>query len=105
LGGQSERERWPLPRQLGSCLSASVLGWPWDTYLARMAFSLRIRWLWRMHTDLLQPWRDLDMHFSSVKRVVFDTSTSMVVGTGRPPSSGRQMVGSTNGWMARPSGR
>jgi hypothetical protein len=50
--------------------------------LARTAISLRMRWLWRMRTDPLRPWRGLDMHFSSVEREVFDISTRMVVGDG-----------------------
>lgn len=50
--------------------------------LARTAISLRTRWIWRMRTDPLRPWRGLDMHFSKAELEVFDASTKMVVGDG-----------------------
>jgi hypothetical protein len=50
--------------------------------LARTAISLRVRWLWRMRTDPLRPWRGLDMHLSREERAIFDISTFMVLGDG-----------------------
>jgi hypothetical protein len=50
--------------------------------LGRTAISLRVRWLWKMRTDPLRPWRGLDMHFSRVERQIFDASTFMVLGDG-----------------------
>jgi hypothetical protein len=50
--------------------------------LARIAISLKVRWIWRMHTDPMRPWRGLDLQFSKVERDVFAASTSMVVGNG-----------------------
>ncbi|XP_071676990.1 uncharacterized protein [Lolium perenne] len=50
--------------------------------LARTAISLRVRWIWRLHTDHLRPWRGLDMHFSKTELDVFAASTYMVVGNG-----------------------
>jgi hypothetical protein len=50
--------------------------------LARTATSLRVRWLWRMRTDPLRPWRGLDMQFSKAELDIFAASTSMVVGNG-----------------------
>ncbi|XP_051219522.1 uncharacterized protein [Lolium perenne] len=50
--------------------------------LARMATSLRVRWLLRMRTDPPRPWRGLDMQFSKAELDIFAASTSMVVGNG-----------------------
>jgi hypothetical protein len=50
--------------------------------LARTAISLKVRWIWRMHTDPMRPWRGLDLQFSKVERDVFAAYTSMVVGNG-----------------------
>jgi hypothetical protein len=50
--------------------------------LERTAISLRVRWIWRMRTDPLRPWRGLDMHFSKTELDVFAASTYMVVGDG-----------------------
>jgi hypothetical protein len=50
--------------------------------LARIAISLKVRWIWRMHTDPMRPWRGLDLQFSKVERDVFAAYTSMVVGNG-----------------------
>ncbi|KAK1627407.1 hypothetical protein QYE76_001722 [Lolium multiflorum] len=50
--------------------------------LARMAISLRVRWLWRMHTDPQRPWRGLDMQFSKAELDIFAASTSMTLGNG-----------------------
>jgi hypothetical protein len=50
--------------------------------LARMAVSLRVRWLWRMRTDPDMPWHGLDMQFSTDERSVFAASTRMVLGSG-----------------------
>jgi hypothetical protein len=51
--------------------------------LARMATSLRVRWLWRLRTDPMRPWRGLDMQFSKAELDIFAASTSMVVGNGQ----------------------
>jgi hypothetical protein len=61
--------------------------------LGHMTISLRVRWLWKMRTDPLQPWRGLDMHFSMVERHIFDASTYMVLGNDPLPYFGR-----TGGW-------
>jgi len=50
--------------------------------LARTATSLRTRWIWRMRTDQLRPWRGLDLRFSDKELQVFDASTTMRVGDG-----------------------
>ncbi|KAK1643266.1 hypothetical protein QYE76_061071 [Lolium multiflorum] len=50
--------------------------------LARTATSLRVRWIWRMHTDPLRPWRGMDMHFSKTELDIFAASTFSVVGNG-----------------------
>jgi hypothetical protein len=50
--------------------------------LAKMAISLRTRWIWRMRTDPLRPWRGIDMHFSKVELAVFNISTRMDVDDG-----------------------
>jgi hypothetical protein len=50
--------------------------------LARTATSLRVRWIWRMHTDPLRPWRGLDMNFSKAELDAFAVSTTMVTGNG-----------------------
>jgi exonuclease III len=50
--------------------------------LARMATSLRTRWIWRMRTDPLRPWHGIDMHFSKIELAVFNVSTRMDVGDG-----------------------
>jgi hypothetical protein len=50
--------------------------------LARTAISLRTRWVWRMRTDPLRPWRGLDMHFSRSEHDIFFASTVMMVGDG-----------------------
>lgn len=47
-----------------------------------MAISLRTRWIWRMRTDPLRPWRGLDMSFSKAELQAFDASTTMTVGNG-----------------------
>jgi hypothetical protein len=57
------------------------------------AISLRVRWLWRMRTDPLRPWRGLDMQFSKVEMDVFTASTFMVLGDGDRPILGGQMGG------------
>ncbi|KAK1606561.1 hypothetical protein QYE76_030234 [Lolium multiflorum] len=51
-------------------------------HLARIATSLRVRWLWRLRTDPMRPWRGLDMQFSKAELDIFAASTSMVVGDG-----------------------
>jgi hypothetical protein len=50
--------------------------------LARTAISLRTRWIWRMRTDPLRPWRGLDMRFSRTELQVFNASTRIKVGDG-----------------------
>jgi hypothetical protein len=46
--------------------------------LARTAISPRVRWLWRMHTDPMRPWRGLDVQFSEMEMDVFGASSFMV---------------------------
>ncbi|KAK1609169.1 hypothetical protein QYE76_032842 [Lolium multiflorum] len=50
--------------------------------LARTATSLRVRWIWRMRTDPMRPWRGLDMQFSKMELDVFTASIMMEVGDG-----------------------
>ncbi|KAK1646616.1 hypothetical protein QYE76_064421 [Lolium multiflorum] len=50
--------------------------------LARTAIILRVRWIWRMRTDPLRPWRGLDMQFSKAELDILAASTSMVLGNG-----------------------
>lgn len=38
---------------------------------SRLAVSLRVRWMWRMRTDSLRPWRGLDLQFSHLERRFF----------------------------------
>jgi hypothetical protein len=45
-------------------LRLGVLGIP---DLARTAIRLKVRWIWRMHTDPMQPWRGIDLQFSKVE--------------------------------------
>ena len=43
---------------------ASPSDWRLGCSGLRAAVSLMVRWLWRMHTDPLRPWRGLDLQFS-----------------------------------------
>jgi hypothetical protein len=52
------------------------------TDLGHTTISLRVRWLWIMRTDPLQPWRGFDMHFSKEERQIFDASSFMMLGDG-----------------------
>jgi hypothetical protein len=46
---------WAGTMLLGKGVPLVVLPWLGVPDLARTAISLRVRWLWRMHTDLLRP--------------------------------------------------
>jgi hypothetical protein len=48
--------------------------------IARTLISHRVRWFWRIRTDLQRPWHGLDMQFWKAELDVFTGSTFMVVG-------------------------